>query len=130
MVAFVVEGLFVNSWGAGWGHSGRVTFWYNSGQGHVVIRDRSILGRKTPNCSNISKHSFILFQIIYRDTFKRNYRRKKIIFPVRTLDCVIIPVFTRSVLHFSIASLLLKLLKCCKRQPTIIFVVLCDYKLV
>ena len=30
----------------------------------------------------------------------------------------------------SIISVLLKLFKCCKRQPTIIFVVLCDYKLV
>ena len=28
---------------------------------------------KSPNCSNISKHSFNLFQIIYLDTFKKNF---------------------------------------------------------
>ena len=39
-------------------------------------------------------------------------------------------VFTCSVLKMGIVSVLLKLFKCCKRQPTIIFVVLCDYKLV
>ena len=51
-------------------------------------------------------------------------------FPLCTLDYVVIPVFTRIVLNMSIVSVLLKLFKCCKRQPTIIFVVLCDYKLV
>ena len=30
----------------------------------------------------------------------------------------------------SIISVLLKLFKCCKRQPTIIFVVLCDYNVI
>ena len=30
-------------------------------------------------------------------------------------------------LYLSIVSVLLKLFKCCKRQPTFIFVVICDY---
>ena len=43
---------------------------------------------------------------------------------------MILPVFTCSVLKMGIVSVLLKLFKCCKRQPTFIFVVICDYNVI